>query len=230
MCDVRKSVARVVLMGLAAGLFAGTPVSARAQVPGVHRETNASREARIARTIEETYSHQWEIFGGGGYLRFRSGDNTKKNNEVTWEVGADRYLNPKLAIVGDVRGSFGNAHAVINNGYPNITRPQINEYMFLGGASYRFYRQQRFAASVEGLGGASWGNFSGGSKGIPSTLLGIWPDGWKPAFSFGLAGDYNFYPNLAIRVKPTYMGTTFGGSVQNNVGFNIGLLYRFGHQ
>ena len=40
--------------------------------------------------------------------------------------------------------------------------------------------------------------------------------------------DYNFYPNLAARVTPIYLGTTFGGTVQNNLGVNIGLVYRFG--
>jgi hypothetical protein len=51
--------------------------------------------------------------------------------------------------------------------------------------------------------------------------------------------DYNFYPNLAFRVSPTYVGTFFRldptdtlhgppGTIQNNFGFNIGLVYRFG--
>ena len=37
------------------------------------RESNANRKARIAKTIQETYSHRWEAAGGGGYMRFRSG-------------------------------------------------------------------------------------------------------------------------------------------------------------
>jgi hypothetical protein len=51
--------------------------------------------------------------------------------------------------------------------------------------------------------------------------------------------DYNFYPNLAFRIAPTYLGTFFrrspedvnhgpNGTIQNNFGFNAGIVYRFG--
>ena len=88
MCDVRKSAVRWVMLGLAAGMAAGALATARAQIgtsTTIHtnkqpqharRETNASRQARIQRTIDETYSHRWEVFGGGGYLRWRSGQYT----------------------------------------------------------------------------------------------------------------------------------------------------------
>ena len=241
MCDVRKSALRWVMMGLAAGLVGGALVSAHGQVGASttiqrnkkeahpRRETTASREARIQRTIDETYSHRWELIGGGGYLRFRSGQYTKKNNEVTWAAAANYYLNPKLAIVGDARGSFGYAHAITNNIY-GVYNPQINEYNFMGGASYRFYRKEKIALSAQALGGIGWGIFSGGAKGLTGTTIGLWPDGIKPAFSIGVSGDYNLFPNLAVRITPTYVGTTFGGKMQNNVGFNMGVLYRFGKQ
>ena len=230
MLDVRKLVGQGVLGSVVAASLAVATQSVGAQATKPrHRETNASREARIQRTIDTTYSHQWEIFGGGGYLRFRAGDALKKNNEVTWETSASRYLNPHLAIVGDVRGSFGNAHALPFSGFAQIPNPQINQYFFLGGANYRFYRREKFAASVEGLAGAGWGIFSGGSKGIAPEQLGMYSDGTRPAFSASLHGDYNFYPNLAFRVSPTYVPTTFGGSLQNNLGINFGLVYRFGH-
>ena len=50
------------------------------------------------------------------------------------------------------------------------------------------------------------------------------------ACAVGVSGDYNLFPNLAVRITPTYVGTTFGGTTQNNVGFNMGVLYRFGKQ
>ncbi len=240
MCDVRKSVVRLVMMGLAAGLLAGAMHQAAAQAPSkkkqqthARRETNATRLARIQRNIQETYSHRYEVIGGGGYLRFRSGQSTKKNNEVSWATAFNYYLNPKLALVGDARGSFGDAHALIDNSFGSsgeYTRPQINEYTFMGGASYRFYRKEKIAVSAQALGGIGWGIFSGGAKGLTGTDLGLWPDGVKPAFSFGVAADYNIQPNLAIRFTPTYVATTFGSTVQNNVGFNMGVIYRFGRQ
>jgi len=226
-------------MGLAAGLLAGSMARAGAQTTTqsptrrkqvrARHETNASRQARIDRTIHDTYTHRWELIGGGGYLRFRSGEYTKKNNEVSWAAAANYYLNEKLAVVGDARGSFGNAHALIDNTY-GVYRPQINEYNFMGGVSYRFYRKEKFAISAQGLGGVGWGIFSGGAKGLTGTTIGLWPDGTKPAFSLGVSADYNVFPEFAVRVTPTYVGTTFGNTVQNNVGLNVGLVYRFGRQ
>jgi len=243
------SVARVLSLALGAGLLASTTLPAqitssvdlnkRKQEAHARRETNASRQARIARTIEETYSHRYEVIGGGGYLRFRSGSELKRNNEISWSTAFNYYLNPKLALVGDAQGSFGHAHTLINNTY-TVPSAQINEYFFMGGASYRFYRKEKFAVSAQALGGIGWGIFSGGSKGLPSYLLGMWQDGTRPAFQVGVSGDYNFYPNLAFRFTPTWTGTTFQSSnaagaapskpssLQSDFGFNAGIVYRFG--
>jgi hypothetical protein len=114
--------------------------------------------------------------------------------------------------------------------------------MFMGGASYRFYRKEKVALSAQALGGIGWGIFSGGSKAIPATDLGLWSDGTRPAFSLGISADFNIQPTLAIRFTPTYVATTFRSgpdasgvtppspSVQNNIGFNVGVVYRFGRQ
>jgi hypothetical protein len=227
-------------MGLAFGLLAGNFAPAKAQTKKrkqeghAHRETNATRLARIQRTIQDTYSHRYEVIGGGGYLRFRSGDFTKKNNEVSWATALNYYLNSKLAIVGDARGSFGDAHQQTPLEFPQIARPQINEYTFMGGASYRFYAKEKVALSAQAIAGTAWGIFSGGGKGLTGPELGLWNDGFRPAFSLGVSADYNIYPNVALRLTPTYVGTDFVGStgatIQNNFGFNVGVVYRFGHR
>ncbi len=241
MVDVRKlvvkSVAKYLAVAAAAALLAvsataqvGGTVNLRPRKPGTpRRETNASRQARIARAIQDTYSHKYEVYGGGGFLRFRSGEQLKKNNEVSWAASGNYYFNPKWAVIGSAQGSFGNAKPITNNIY-GVYNPQINEYMFMGGGSYRFYAKEKLALSAQGQAGLGWGIFSGGSKGIPSVDLGIWPDGFKPAFSAGVNLDYNFYPNLAFRVTPMWMGTTFGGDLQNNIGVNAGFVYRFKRQ
>lgn len=233
MVEVVRFARAVVLTVVGAGLLAGGLSSSDAQVKQrrARRETNASRQARIARTVAATYGNRWEIFGGGGYLRWHSGQYTKKNNEVSWAAAVNYYLDPKLAIVGDARGSFGYAHALINNQF-GVYNPQINEYTFMGGVSYRFYRAEKVSISGQALGGVAWGIFSGGAKGLQGTQLGLWSDGFRPAFSLGVSADYNVFPNLAFRVTPTYVGTTFtsptGGSLQNNLGLNAGVIYRFG--
>jgi hypothetical protein len=256
MCDVRKSGLRLVVMGLAVGMLAGGLNPARGQTKKrkqehARRETNATRLARIQRTIEDTYSHRYEVTGGGGYLRFRSGDYTKKNNEVSWATALNYYLGPKLALVGDARGSFGDAHQQQPLFFPQIARPQINEYTFMGGVSYRFYAKEKLALSVQGLAGTGWGIFSKGGKGLTGPELGLWNDGFRPAYSIGVSADYNIYPNLALRFTPTYVATDFastqtqittdpngnpvynsgnGSKIQNNLGFNVGVVYRFGRR
>src|SRR3984885_10870211 len=213
MCDVRKLAVRLVLSGMAVGLLAGAIAPANAQTvtqtqskkrkqeTHAHHETNATRIARVARTTEETYSHRYEVFGGGGYLRFRSGEYLRRNNEITWATAFNYYFNHKFAVVGDARGAFGNAHAITNNEF-GVYNPQINEYMFMGGVSYRFVAKEKFAVSAQAVAGTSWGIFSGGSKGIPATDLALWASGLRPAFSLGVSADYNLYPNLAIRFTP----------------------------
>lgn len=209
--------------------------SATAQTPTNRHETNASREARIQRAIHDTYSHRWEVFGGGGFMRFRSGEYTQRNNEVTWNTQADYFLNPKLAIVADARGMFGNGKPLRDTGYnTQAVNPQINEYAFTGGIGYRFFAVDRFALSAQALGGIGLGNFSGASKGLNYLQTGFWQDAARPAFVGNLTADVNLYPNLAFRFAPTYVGTTFtspsGGSLQNSFGFNAGIVYRFGRQ
>ncbi len=237
--DLRKFAARCAAMWsvqLLAVAAVTLTVAAPAQTPqpGARHETNASRQARIQRTITDTYSHRWEVFGGGGYMRFRSGEYTQKNNEVTWNLAVHYFLNPKLSIVGDARGMFGNGKPLRNEFISRNPNPQINQYAFTGGASYRFYSSLHYALSGQALGGVGIANSSGASKGLNFEQTGFWQDAARPAFIINLAGDINLYPNLAFRVLPTYVGTTFtspsGGSLQNNLGVNFGVVYRFGRQ
>jgi hypothetical protein len=228
MSGFRLSTQRLVVI-LSIAIFSIAALSgstAHAQGRRNRRESNANRKARIERTIQETYSHKYELFAGGGYLRFRSGQYLQRNNEVTWATSGTYYLNSKLGIVADVRGAYGNAK--VGNTIYNIPNPLITEYTFMGGPSYRFYAKQKYAASAHVLAGYTLGNFDGGTKGIPAPSLGLWPTSNRAVFSAGVNLDYNFYPNLAFRLTPTYVGTNFGGTIQNNLGVNAGIVYRFG--
>jgi len=195
-------------------------------------ETNASRQARIARQIQETYTHRWEVGGGGGWLRFRSGEYTQKNSEITFWTNTSYYFNEKLGVTGEIRGAYGNAKPLQGVSDLNVIgNPQISEYPFLAGPTYRFLLRQKFSVSGFALGGTAIGKFDGDLHGLPSSQFGFWPStGARPAFSVGGNLDINVYPNLALRIAPSYLGTTYGGSLQNNVGFNMGLVYRFGRQ
>lgn len=196
------------------------------------RESNANRRARIARQIADTYGHRWEAAGGGGYMRFRSGEFTQKNSEITFWANTTYYFTPKLGLTGEVRGAYGNAK--IGNYNPSaayVGNPQISEYPFLVGPTYRFRMKEKTALSAFVLGGPAIGKFDSGARGLSSAQLGFWPStNARPAFSVGANLDLNMYPNLAFRMTPSYTATTFGGTVENNAGFEMGLVYRFGRQ
>jgi hypothetical protein len=237
-----KCVAGVLL----AGFLASGTVAVQAQTTRrTRRESSANRKARIARTVADTYSHRYEVAGGGGYLRFQSGA-PQRNSEVTFFMTGTYFLNPKLGIIGDIRGLYGNAKVqntacTINGCQPIFLgfNPQISEYPFLGGVAYRLYAKEKIAVTATGEGGVALGKFDGAAKGLTSAELGVWESNTKPAFSLGANIDYNFFPNLAFRISPTYVGTFFRrdpadvnhgpqGTVQNNWGVNMGIVYRFG--
>jgi hypothetical protein len=234
-----KQVAGVLL----AGLMASGAVAVQAQTTRrTRRESSANRKARIERTIAETYNHRFEVAGGGGYLRFQSGSDLRKSNEVTFFMTGTYFLNPKLGIIADVRGAYGNAKIgnPVTPTSPNLGyNPKISEYPFMGGVAYRLYAKEKIAVSVTAEGGAAIGKFDGDAKGFQSKDIGVWQSTTKPVFSVGANFDYNLYSNLAFRVSPTYVGTFFRmdpadtlhgppGTIQNNFGVNIGLVYRFG--
>jgi hypothetical protein len=212
-------------------LFATASAAAQTTRRSGH-ETNASRQARIARQIQETYTHRWEVAGGGGYLRFRSGQYNQRNSEITFWLDTTYYLNEKLGITGELRGAYGNAKPLQGvQGLNVVGNPQISEYPFLAGPTYRFYLHQKIAVSGFALGGTAIGKFDGDLHGFPASQFGFWPStNARPAFSLGANLDLNVYPNLAFRIAPSYLGTTFGGTLQNNAGFEMGIVYRFGRQ
>src|SRR6476646_2503722 len=58
----------------------------------------ARRQQRIAAIIQDIYSHKYEGYAGGGYLRFRPGDSLQRVTEVSWTVGFTDYIKPMLGI------------------------------------------------------------------------------------------------------------------------------------
>ena len=195
------------------------------------RRRNSNRQARIARNIQDSYSHRYEVAGGGGYLRFRTGQYLQKSSEVTFATSLVRQWNPKWGVVGDVRGAYGTAKIPNLFSQNNVFRPNISEYSFTGGVQYRYIGTEKYSVSIAGTGGVTLSKFGGDAKGLRSQDLGLWQDSnANPTFTVSVNFDYNLYNNVAFRIQPTYVGTTFGSTVQNNLGVNGGIVYRFGRQ
>jgi len=195
-----------------------------------HERVMVRRKQRIQQIIQDTYSHQYEFYFGGGYLRFRPGNTLQHLNETAWNVGITDYVRGDLGVTADFRGYYGNAytgpHATINAAY----NPPISQYTFMAGPQYRFYKGQHWAWSANVLAGAGHGNFSTGIGPFQPGDVGLYNNATVFNVSVGASVDYNLGPGLAIRLTPNYLLTDYGSTLQHNKGFNIGVVYRFGRQ
>jgi hypothetical protein len=188
----------------------------------------ARKAARTAALIADTYQHKFEAYFGGGYLRFRPGSTLQHDTEGDWNVGVTDYIRPRLGITADFRGYYGTTYTG-NNQY-NVHNPSISQYTFLAGPQYRITQGPKWATSIQLLAGGGHGNFDTGTGGLPSSYLGLYPESTVFNASAAAILDYNLGPALALRVSPGVLFSTYGSEFQHNLGFNIGVVYRFGHK
>ncbi len=190
---------------------------------------HARRQQRKERVVQDTYSHKFEVYGGGGYTRFRPGGSLQHINESAWNGGVTDYLWGRLGLTGDFRGYYGTAF-ITPNPY-NIFKPSISQYTFMAGPQYRFLSREHWAISGQVVAGVAKGNFYANGAELPGPLVGLWGTGTSFSMAAGVPVDYNLSPGLAVRLQPGWWLTTFGSTAQlKNIGFTAGLVYRFGRQ
>ncbi len=140
----------------------------------VQARIKARREQRRAQAIHDTYSNLYEIFAGGGYLRFRPGPDVQLATMYSWDAAITRYFNPKLGVTVDGRGYYGTAYVGLNEA--SITRPSVSNYGVLAGPTYRFILHPKYSVAAHVMGGVAIGNFSGDANGFDPRSLGLYPD------------------------------------------------------
>jgi len=209
------------------------PAQAQPQM-SVQARIKARREQRRVAAIHEAYDHLYDAYFGAGYLRFTPGTTLQRVNEYNWNVGLTRYFDERLGVTLDGRGYYGTPFIGPTQGNPpagsvGLTKPAISQYTVLIGPTYHFYLQPRYSISGRVMGGLAQGNFTGDTNGY-GTLGVLYPDGPTYALSASIIGEYNLAPNLGVRIAPEYLLTGFGSTQQNNLGFTIGIFYRFGKQ
>jgi hypothetical protein len=188
----------------------------------------ARRKRRTEQIIQDTYSHKYEFYSGGGYLRFRPGSTLQKNSEGGWNVGITDYLHGKLGVTADFRGYYGTTYTYVNP--YQVFSPSISQYTFMAGPQYRFFEGQHWGWSAYVLAGVGHGNFDTGTGGLPGSYIGLYPNGNALNMTPGVLVDYNLGPGLALRLSSVYLVSHYGSEFQNNLGFNAGVVYRFGRQ
>lgn len=239
---------RLVLL-LALGTFAGTGLHAQsssssappAQQPttstpnsgslSVQARIRARREQRRLAAIQDVYSHLYEAYVGGGYLRFNPGPSLQRLNEYTWDVGVTRYFNQRLGVTIDGRGTYGTAYVPINETTNSaIVKPAISQYEGMIGPTYRFILHPRYSISGRILAGGGYGHFSSDLGSFTPAEVGLYADGPTIAVSAGAPIEYNLTPTVGLRVVPEYLLTNFGSTTQNSLGFTAGFAIRWGKQ
>jgi hypothetical protein len=207
------------------------PENPNAGVEAVQARIRARREQRRAQAIRDIYSHLYEVQTSMGYLRWTPGKTLQRVTLYAWDTGLTRYYNERLGVTLDGRGYYGSPFVGINAPTNSaITNPAISIYSFLGGPTYRFVTQPRYAVSGRVMAGYAHGNFSGDLNGFTPQSLGLYPDGGTFIISASVPVDYHVSPNISLRLAPEYVATGFGSSMQNSLGFTGGFVFRFGKQ
>jgi hypothetical protein len=192
------------------------------------QRVNARRKIRIRQIIQDTYSHKYELDFGGGYLRFRPGNTLQHISESGWNIDITDYLRGDLGVSAEARGYYGSAFTNINK--YSVYQPSISQYSFLAGPRYRFFKGLHWGWTGQILAGIDHGNFGTGTNGLPPQLVGLYTDTTVLNISAGASLDYNLGPGLAIRLTPNLLVTDFGSTFQENLGWNMGVVYRFGRK
>jgi len=197
----------------------------------VQARLKARREQRRAAAIHDVYSHLYEAYVGTGYLRFSPGPALQRVNEYDWNVGVTRYYSERFGVTIDGRGTYGSAY-IGPNAYSNtaVFKPAISQYAAMAGPTYRFLTEPRYSVSGRVLAGVDFGNFSGDLGAFTPSGLGLYSNGAGAAVSVSVPVEYNVSPGLGVRVAPEYFLTSFGSTVQNNLGFTAGVVVRWGKQ
>jgi len=197
----------------------------------VQARIRARREARRTAAIREVYTHLYEAYAGGGYLRFHPGPNLQRANEYNWNVGVTRYYSERFGVTVDGRGYYAKAFVGINapsNSF--IANPEVSQYEAMIGPTYRFLLNPRYSVSGRVLAGGAFGNFSGDLGAFTPQEVGLYGNGASPAISVGAPIEYNVSPTVGLRLTPEYLFTRFGSQTQNSLGYTVGLVVRWGKQ
>jgi hypothetical protein len=204
------------------------PAAAQPEQVSVQARIRARREKRRQDAIREVYSHLYEAYVGGGYLRFTPGKTLQRVTLYSWNAGLTRYFDERLGVTIDGRGYYGTPF--VGDNFSGITKPAISVYSAMGGPTYRFYMQPRYSVAVRAMAGFVQGNFSGDTSGFGSTALGLYPDSSTFGLSASVIGEYNLTPTIGVRLAPEYFASGFNSSLQSSFGFTGAIVYRFGKQ
>lgn len=155
----------------------------------------------LAQTTKTT--PEFELFGGYSYLRTNPGSPTPSANANGWNASLAWNWKRWVGVKADFDGHY------CCNGQ--------KEHNFLFGPQFTL-RRNRVDIFFHTLGGLSHGN----PIGLPHNAA-AWDAG------AGLDLKLRGHPRIALRLgQLDYLGTHYGGRVQNTLRFSTGIVFRFG--
>lgn len=194
------------------------------------------------------YNRRWDIYGGPAYTNFLAGPQLiQRSNMGGWEVAATYWLGWHWGLAGDARQYIGTSGVFPNTAGPGqppyctpfsttcnnnrtITGPRIMQYYFMAGPEYRVFRRAKASGTFHALFGNAYGIFDAATlHGLNVQTIGLFATQWTFSSAIGGTFDYNYSPRIAFRIQPDLLITRYGGTAEQNFGFSVGPIFRFGH-
>lgn len=199
----------------------------QSQTPPQPRSTNVPLSNTPSSALAGVrYDYKWEMYGGFAYSHFNAGPNLLQGaNLGGFDIQAARFLRPKWAVAGNVRGYYGTS-GVVPNPY-GITGPFVSEHMLLVGPEYRGLSNEHGSIMLHALVGGAYGNFEKDLSGVPPGALGLFSNQFAFGSAFGGSIDLNRSPRLVFRISPDATLTDFGSAgLKDQFTISVGILYR----
>jgi len=193
---------------------------------------HVSAKASVQPSRVPTYDNKYEVYGGLNFMNGQAGQNLPKRYNMGGAEGMFTYwLGKNLGIAADYRWGGGSTPIFPN---PYYSRVLVMQSIYSGGVQWRGPRNRYAAIDYHALAGVSRGtfdhaiqNFPGGSP-VKATDIGLYPNGSTPWGAVGGSIDFNYKPNIAIRIAPDLTFEHFGTELREFVAVSAGVIYRFG--
>jgi len=248
----RRTGNRAVTGILAAGLLMAGAAQGQAQATSSSTQQTTQQtphpatptSGRIGPAAPVTYDNKYEIFAGFNFQNFMAGQNLpKRMNLGGGEFLATYWLTKKVGLSADYRIDGGTTPVFANSGItaPDANggtginnRPLVYLNTFMGGAQYRWLKNQYAAVNFHGYAGVSHGTFDSSYRNLVVPLAeanaatGLYSNRTKPMAALGGSVDFNLKKNWAIRLSPDLILEHFGTETREFVAVSGGVVYRIG--
>jgi hypothetical protein len=229
---------RAILSGLVLLAALVTTSAVRAQaVPLPAQDTNPANGPHVSSNVKvalpqvANYDNKYEVYGGLSFMNGQAGqDLPKRYNMGGGELMGTYWLGSHLGAAVDYRLEAGTTPLFPN---PFYNRVLITQNIVSGGVQWRGPKNRYVAIDYHALAGVTHGvfdnamrNYAGGSP-ISATGLGLYPNTNSPFGTVGGSIDFNYKPNLAVRIQPDMIFEHFGTETREFVSFSMGFVYKF---